>query len=202
MKKKFIIILIIVISIVISILIVIYNKNSDELKIQAKCDINKNIDIVKSNEKIDENVFILDNKKKSEGNTEVNIQEVENEDEPTTDVPIKTNNEIKDIPVQNENKTQIKEQQNKQEQVVEVKKEPNIPKCTEIDHNIGVGNSNKWFNSKEEAINYYNDLIRLWGDKWERFEIDSETYDKNCPYGYEVLTCPTCSKWTINFYYR
>lgn len=80
--------------------------------------------------------------------------------------------------------------------------EPVNPKCSGTNHGVGVGNSNKWFNSKQEAIAYYDSLIKTWGDKWESFEIDSATYDKNCPYGYEVWTCPFCGKWTINFYYR
>lgn len=76
-------------------------------------------------------------------------------------------------------------------------------RCTNNNnHGMNVGNSGKWFNSKQEAVNYYDSLIKTWGDKWENFEIDSETYDKNCPYGYEVWTCQFCGKWTINFYYR
>lgn len=80
--------------------------------------------------------------------------------------------------------------------------EPVTPKCSESNHGVGVGNSNKWFNTQQEAINYFDGIQKTWGDKWERFEIDSETYDKNCPYGYEVWSCPFCGKWTINFYYR
>ena len=80
--------------------------------------------------------------------------------------------------------------------------EPVTPKCSGTNHGVGVGNSNRWFNSKQETIAYYDSLIKTWGDKWESFEIDSATYDKNCPYGYEVWTCPFCGKWTINFYYR
>lgn len=100
-------------------------------------------------------------------------------------------------------------QQPKEEpKVVETKSEPIkesepvTPKCDGSNHGVGVGNSNKWFNSKQEAINYYDGIQKTWGDKWENFEIDSATYDKNCPYGYEVWTCPFCGKWTINFYYR
>lgn len=103
----------------------------------------------------------------------------------------------------------IKVSQPKEEpKVVETKTEPIkepepvTPKCDGSNHGVGVGNSNKWFNSKQEAINYYDGIQKTWGDKWENFEIDSATYDKNCPYGYEVWTCPFCGKWTINFYYR
>ena len=39
------------------------------------------------------------------------------------------------------------------------------------------------------------------GDKWTNYEIDNETYYKNCPSGYEVFSCPYCNKWTINLYH-
>lgn len=80
--------------------------------------------------------------------------------------------------------------------------EKTIRCTTNNNHGMGVGNSNKWFNSKQEAINYYQSIIKKWGDKWEKFEIDDETYQKNCPYGYETWSCQFCGKWTINFYYN
>lgn len=97
-------------------------------------------------------------------------------------------------------KEEPKVQETKSEPIKEI--EPVTPKCDGSNHGVGVGNSNKWFNSKQEAISYYDGIQKTWGDKWENFEIDSATYDKNCPYGYEVWTCPFCGKWTINFYYR
>lgn len=69
----------------------------------------------------------------------------------------------------------------------------NAPKCSH-------SNSN-WYNSKAEAIAVYNAEIKKWGDKWTNYEIDNDTYYKNCPSGYEVLSCPYCNKWTINLYY-
>ena len=96
--------------------------------------------------------------------------------------------------------TQIQEQTKFETKVEE--KQSETPKCTDTNHGVGVGNSNKWFNSKQEAINYYQGIIKTWGDKWEKFEIDDETYQKNCPYGYETWSCPFCEKWTINFYYN
>lgn len=85
----------------------------------------------------------------------------------------------------------------------ETKVEEKTIRCTtNNNHGMGVGNSNKWFNSKQETINYYQSIIKKWGDKWEKFEIDDETYQKNCPYGYEIWSCQFCGKWTINFYYN
>ena len=92
--------------------------------------------------------------------------------------------------VEEKKEIQVQDTQPKEEpKVVETKPEPIkepepvTPKCDGSNHGIGVGNSNKWFNTQQEAINYFDGLQKTWGDKWERFEIDSETYDKNCPYG-------------------
>ena len=77
-----------------------------------------------------------------------------------------------------------------------------VPKCSGNNHGVGTGNSGKRFNSESDAIKYYKSIIKTWGDKWEKFEIDDETYNKNCPYGYEDWSCPYCGRWTINFYYN
>ena len=69
----------------------------------------------------------------------------------------------------------------------------NVPKCSH-------SNSN-WYNSKAEAVAVYNAEIKKWGDKWTNYEIDNDTYYKNCPSGYEVFSCLYCNKWTINLYY-
>lgn len=81
-------------------------------------------------------------------------------------------------------------------------KKSEIQKCSGNNHGVGTGNSGRWFNSESECISYYKSIIKTWGDKWESFEIDDETYQKNCPYGYEDWSCPYCGKWTINFYYN
>ena len=93
---------------------------------------------------------------------------------------------------------QVVEEKPKQEEP----KKAETPKCSGNSHGVGTGNSGKWFNSESEAINYYKSIIKKWGDKWENFEIDDDTYNKNCPYGYEDWSCPYCDKWTINFYYN
>lgn len=91
-------------------------------------------------------------------------------------------------------------QNNKQE---ETKTEQKVERCTNNNnHGMNIGNSGKWFNSKNDAIAYYNQQIKYWGDQWENNKIDNDTYYKNCPSGYEVWDCMYCGKWTINFYYR
>ncbi len=74
--------------------------------------------------------------------------------------------------------------------------------CVGNKHKIESGNTGKWFETKEQADNYYNAEIEKWGKKWENGEKTKEEYLKGCPFGYEVWTCPQCQKWTINFYYR
>lgn len=74
--------------------------------------------------------------------------------------------------------------------------------CVENKHKIESGNTGKWFETKEQADNYYNAEIEKWGKQWENGEKTKEEYLKGCPFGYEVWTCPQCQKWTINFYYR
>ncbi len=69
----------------------------------------------------------------------------------------------------------------------------NAPKCNH--------SNSKWYNSKAEAEAIYNAELKKWGDKWTNYEIDTDTYNKNCPNGYEVFSCPYCNKWTINLYY-
>lgn len=74
--------------------------------------------------------------------------------------------------------------------------------CKGNNHKIGAGNTGKWFETQEQAAAYFKTEIAKWGKKWENFEIEDDEYHKNCPYGYEVWTCPQCQKWTVNFYYR
>ena len=100
----------------------------------------------------------------------------------------KETNDEKNIPESKPNKdeTQIseniiteKQEDNKEEEI----KEPEMERCTNnSNHGMDVGNSGMWFNTKEEAIAYYDEKIAYWGKLWENFEIDDETYKKNCPY--------------------
>ena len=76
-------------------------------------------------------------------------------------------------------------------------------RCTNNNnHGMDTGNCGRWFNTKNEAIEYYEEKINYWGKLWENYEIEDSEYYKNCPTGYEIWSCMYCSKWTINFYYR
>lgn len=76
----------------------------------------------------------------------------------------------------------------------------------DYNHAVNVGNCGKWFNSKNEAISYYQEKIEYWSDWWKNADPDDteadDTYYKNCPIRYEYWDCMYCSKWSINFFYR
>ena len=128
----------------------------------------------------------------------------------TTDNAVNEKQETKKTeqkPQENKQQEQKKEQpivttEKLQEKKQEVKQTQENKQCANDKHVIEVGNSKKWYNTKQEAIDFYNATQKKWSDKWTNYEITDEEYDKNCPYGYEVWDCPVCRKWTINFYYR
>ncbi len=106
----------------------------------------------------------------------------------------KQDSQVKETKVNNSNTTEKKEETNTNtNQNKNTNNTNNAPKCTH-------SNSN-WYNSKAEAEAIYNAEIKKWGDKWTNYEIDNETYYKNCPSGYEVFSCPYCNKWTINLFH-
>lgn len=80
--------------------------------------------------------------------------------------------------------TSNKEQETKQvEEKKETTKQPEVTRCTtNNNHSMDVGNSNKWFNSKSEAISYYNSLINELGHQLESGELSRDEYNKKCPY--------------------
>ena len=96
--------------------------------------------------------------------------------------------------------TKISEQP-KEETKVEIK-QPETPKCSDTKHGVGVGNSNKWFNSYDEALSYYDNLILSYSNKVHNGEITFEEYNKQCPCGDEIWSCQYCGKWTLNYYKR
>ena len=89
----------------------------------------------------------------------------------------------------------------KEETKVEIK-QPETPKCSDSKHGVGVGNSNKWFNSYNEAVSYYDNLILDYSNKIHNGQITFEEYNKQCPCGYEIWSCQYCGKWTLNYYKR
>lgn len=163
------------------------NKTEKELKVIIKEKEEKNIDNVNSDTQT--NIVTKTSK------TNTNISTKDNAKQ-----SISNNNTTNDT---NKNNTTQQQENNKTDKKQEMQKQPEPVRCTNnSNHGMDVGNSNKWFSTKDEAIAYYNNQISYWGKKWENFEIDDNIYYKNCPYGYEIWSCMYCSKWSINFYYR
>ena len=207
-------IILIIITLSLTITMKSLNKNNESSEILSK-DNQTNLDNVQENvieiSEIDQdNEFREETKSQIVNNyEEIKIKEVQQEEKQEEKIVSPTPEIKKATPT-----TKSKESKEEQKEVVkteipkivEPKQEENKKietyKCSGSNHGVGVGNSQKWFNSESEAISYYKSIIKNWGDKWENFEIDDETYNKNCPYGYEDWSCPYCSKWTINFYYN
>ena len=87
------------------------------------------------------------------------------------------------------------------QQTTPKQEEPKQIQCSGNNHLIGTGNTGRWFNTRQEAINYYNSTYANWSKKWENFEIVDDTFNKNCPNRYEIYQC-ICGKWTIDFFYE
>ena len=175
------------------------NKNIEETKIDdVKMENNEN-SVESNNQAVEQNQA----KQKVEENYQ-SVPQVEQQVQPVQNEP--------KVEQQPENAPQVQEQTQsvpvvqtqpvqQQEQKPVEQKDP-LADCAIGKHSISAGNSGKWFNSREEAVSEYNEKIKYYGSKWEKFEISDEEYKKNCPYGYEVYNCMYCGKWTINYYYR
>lgn len=223
MKKSIFFLIIVLIVIVLSFTIVINSVNGKNI---SDLNLAKEQPMKIENDQV--NVIEEPENKVIEDNTEVEDVQTNTEITEVIDQPqiqeMQEEKVISSTP-KIEKKTQVvqttKVESKPQEIVQEIKEEPKVievpkqetpkqeepkivevPKCSGNNHGVGTGNSGKWFNSESDAIKYYKSIIKTWGDKWEKFEIDDETYNKNCPYGYEDWSCPYCGRWTINFYYN
>ena len=75
--------------------------------------------------------------------------------------------------------------------------------CTNnSNHSIKCGNMGKWFTSKSDIDDYWEEVVQTYSKQYENGEITWETYCKKSPYGYECWSCSYCGKWTGNFKYR
>lgn len=93
----------------------------------------------------------------------------------------------------------------KSTEVTKPKVEPEKPKVTEskeCKHYPEVGNSGKWYNSKQDAINEYKTMIKEYGDKWKNDEMSDDEFKAKSPCGYDTWDCMYCGKYTINYHYR
>lgn len=69
-------------------------------------------------------------------------------------------------------------------------------------HSISCGNMGKWFTSKSDIDDYWEEVVQTYSKQYENGEITWEEYMKKSPYGYECWSCSYCGKWTGNFKYR
>ena len=75
--------------------------------------------------------------------------------------------------------------------------------CTNnSNHSIKCGNMGKWFTSKSDIDDYWEEVVQTYSKQYENGKITWETYCKKSPYGYECWSCSYCGKWTGNFKYR
>ncbi len=96
--------------------------------------------------------------------------------------------------------TKPKVQETKQE--IRQTQESKPKQCTSEEHAKISGNTNLWFDTKEDAIAFVNAEQKKWGEKWANFEISDDEYDRNCPYSHKEEDCDKCKKWTLDLYYR
>lgn len=138
-----------------------------------------------------------------ETKVEVKKQKVSTQESKPKTVETQKKTEVK-LETKQENIQEVQKQENsKQETKQEVKvQEPETPKCSDTKHGVGAGNTGKWFNSYNEAVAYYDNLINGYSNQIHNGEITIEEYNKKCPCGYEIWSCPYCNKWTLNFYFR
>ena len=102
-------------------------------------------------------------------------------------------------------KIKTTQQEKKQEEIKYTEVEVKIieeTKCKDDKHEIETGNSNKWFDSHQEAIEEYNKELEIWSQKAKSGAISYEELYQKCPYGNETIKCPNCTKWTLYYYYH
>ena len=171
-------IILIIITLSLTITMKSLNKNNESSEILSK-DNQTNLDNVQENviefSEIDENNNVQDNEFREETKSqivnnyeEIKIKEVQQEEKQEEKIVSPTPEIKKATPT-----TKSKESKEEQKEVVkteipkivEPKQEENKKietyKCSGSNHGVGVGNSQKWFNSESEAISYYKSIIKI-----------------------------------------
>lgn len=179
--------------------------NETQYKETSRIDSNEN-NVEKDNQQKQENV-IVETRKEADTN--------QNTEKQNTIIEKKENIKVEQKEEKQANSNNQSLPETTKQEILETKQEKqNENKYTEVkidiaekkecngnNHGMEVGNSGKWFSTKDEAIATYKAEIKLWGNKWTNNEISDDEYYKNCPYGYEVWSCMYCGKWTLNYYY-
>mgnify|MGYP001860939314 CR=1 FL=1 len=185
----------------------IQNTNDEEIITEESNNITENV-ILESDKENTQEADIIEQEiiipKEEPKQTNVNTQEKKVDNSKKTEQPKTTQTTTQETISKQEPQVQEQkiQEQPKQETKTELIKEPEKPKCSDSKHGVGVGNSNRWFNSYSEAISFYDNLINGYSNQIHNGKITQEEYNKLCPYGYETWSCPYCGKWTLNYYYR
>lgn len=229
MRKKVLVIIIIVVIILLGIFGIWYFKFKGNNSLQNQDDVTDNIeiensisddkeelinDINKDGNEISEESTNTKQEENGDNKTEINNvkqNDVSNKNVETSTQSKPSNSNNAKPQTQKETTTTTKPNststQTSTEQKQETTQNNKVERCTNNNnHGMSVGNSGRWFNTKDEAIAYYNEKTNYWSEWWNNADPNDEkadeTYYKNCPSGYEYWSCMYCSKWTINFYYR
>ena len=227
MKKRNIVIVILtlVMALIITALVVnqvIDNQNRNSIGFENEFvnEINATNEIQKTEANVIENTNInQDNQEElvqEDTNVNTKIETQENKNEEQNENTKSTQEKVVESPKQTEKPTQVTNKvdtpknntqkgEKPKENIQENKNDDKVqekPKCTDTKHGVSAGNSNLWFNSYDEAVAYYDNLINGYSDQVYNGEISSDEYYKLCPYGYETWSCPYCGKWTLNYYKR
>ena len=175
MKKYLFIVIPIIILISIIFFVWIYTKPQENTNFSTDEVINEELvnneesnHIVEENTESSKNIVETDEETKEEENTSAAKEDApkkENTSSPTTSV-ITTNKNTSNNEVSKKVDETPKQEQIKTNPVTEAKpeetkkEEPEIVRCTNNNnHSMGVGNSGKWFSTKDEAISYYKSQI-------------------------------------------
>lgn len=225
-SKKTLVLTIIALIVVLFVNMMIIIKLKTFSKIENKKEIVTEINNTDDEEKENTEVIILENNIEEQEIVEgtqpeadidkvnnTNIQEKQKKDQVVTlekkEENTKTIEKSQTTPVTTSKKTVEKEttpetkvpEQPKKETKVDIEQSEK-KKCSDNKHGVGVGNSNKWFNSYNDALSYYDKLILDYSNKVHNGQITFEEYNKQCPCGYEIWSCQYCGKWTLNYYMR
>lgn len=134
--------------------------------------------------------------------TEENIQKEETKQEEQQENAIVQEETREEQPNEVQSNEEVNVQEELHENIIVEAERNEPPKCTDTQHGVGVGNSNRWFDNYNDATEYFDSLLSKYSNQVHEGQITYEEYKKVCPYGYETWSCPYCGKWTLNFYMR
>lgn len=155
---------------------------NDKIEKQETISLNNNEKNITENEKITQNDSkkVLESKKDNEQDI---IKKVEKETAKATTTNSSKKNKDEKKTITNQEKQEIvpkEQQEEKIEQTEYIEYEVSVAEekeCKDGKHLISVGNSERWFKTKQDADNFYNQEIAKYDDD----KIPYEEYLKNCP---------------------